>query len=72
MTHFVKYVSLAIGLTAFVVLAIFGFAVWIFIPILPAGILFIIILTTARRRAIKTEKPQETNVETTGNLRKAA
>ena len=51
----VKIVSLAIGLTAFAVLGILGFAIWVFIPLLPAAIVFLIVILNARRR--KAVKP---------------
>ena len=50
-----KIVSLAIGVTAFAALAILGFAIWVFIPLLPAGIVFLIAIVSARRR--KADKP---------------
>jgi len=35
---------------AFIVLGVFGFAIWLFIPILPAAIIFLIALVTLKRR----------------------
>jgi fatty acid desaturase len=64
-----KIVSLAISLTAFVLLTIFGFAIWIFIPLLPVGILFVISVLYARQRATKA-KPTEAESKT--DRRKAA
>jgi hypothetical protein len=46
----VKIIFLSIGVTAFVLLSIFGFAIWVFIPLLPAGIIFGIILFSERQR----------------------
>jgi hypothetical protein len=63
-----KIVCLAIGLSAFVLLAVLGFAVWVFIPLLPAGIVFLVAVTAARRRATATERPRETHSDS----RKAA
>jgi fatty acid desaturase len=65
-----KIVSLAIALTAFVLLTIFGFAVWVFIPLLPVGILFVISVLWARDRAAVTEPKKETDTKT--DSRKAA
>jgi len=65
-----KIVSLAIGLTAFVLLTFFGFAIWVFIPLLPVAILFIISVLYARQRATKA-KPK-TEAESKTDSRKAA
>ena len=35
-----KIVALSIAMTAFTLLTIFGFAIWVFIPVLPAAIIF--------------------------------
>jgi len=58
-TRTFKIVSLAIGVTAFAVLAFFGMAVWVFIPLLPTAIVFLIAVATARRRATYREKKQK-------------
>ena len=50
-----KVVSLTIGLTAFAVLAIFGFAIWVFIPLLPAALAFLIALAAGKRRVLRPE-----------------
>jgi membrane protein implicated in regulation of membrane protease activity len=52
-----KIVSLAIGLTAFVLLWFFGFAIWVFIPLLPVGVLFVISVLYARQKA-RAAKPK--------------
>jgi hypothetical protein len=65
-----KIVSLVIALTAFVLLTIFGFAVWVFIPLLPVGILFVISVLWARDRAAVTKPKTETESKT--DSRKAA
>jgi fatty acid desaturase len=67
-TRAIKILALAIGLTAFILLAIFGFAVWVFIPLLPAAIVFYIAVLYARRRATAPAPEQESDIET----RKAA
>ena len=65
-----KIISLAIALTAFVLLAIFGFAVWVFIPLFPVGILFVISVLYARQRATTTKTKAATENKT--DTRKAA
>jgi len=65
-----KIVSLAIALTAIVLLTIFGFAIWVFIPLLPVGILFVISVLWARDRAAVTKPKKEADTKT--DSRKAA
>jgi hypothetical protein len=65
-----KIGSLTIALTAFVLLTIFGFAIWVFIPLLPVGILFVISVLWARERAAMAKPKTETESKT--NSRKAA
>jgi hypothetical protein len=48
-----KIVALAIALGAFIGLAIFGFAIWVFIPLLPAAIIFGIVVFSLKRRSAK-------------------
>jgi hypothetical protein len=47
-----KFVSLGIALTAFIGLAIFGFAVWVFISVLPAAILLIFAVMAGGRSTV--------------------
>ncbi|PYS37269.1 MAG: hypothetical protein DMG14_21860 [Acidobacteria bacterium] len=68
MARTAKIVALGIGLAAFLVLTIFGFAVWVFIPLLPAGIVFLISVLYARRRAATPASRTETETDS----RKAA
>jgi fatty acid desaturase len=65
--HTLVILSLAIGLAAVALLAVFGFAVWVFIPLLPAGIIFVIILVS-KRGVVAAERPTESDT----NSRKAA
>ena len=65
-----KIVSLAIALTAIVLLTIFGLAIWVFIPLLPVGILFVISVLWARDRAAVTKPQKEADTKT--DSRKAA
>jgi hypothetical protein len=64
-----KIVALVLALASLVVLAIFGFAVWVFLPLLPAGIVFIICVLYARQQTAITP-PKE--AETQRDYRKAA
>jgi len=65
-----KIVLLAIVLTAFVLLMVLGFAVWVFIPLLPVAILFVISVLWARERAAIAKQKKETDTKT--DSRKAA
>jgi hypothetical protein len=44
-----KIVAVAIGVGGLSVLFIFGFAIWVFIPLFPAAIIYLIAVYTARR-----------------------
>jgi hypothetical protein len=44
-----KTVALVLGVTAVALLFIFGFAIWVFIPLLPAIIVYLIAAHTVRR-----------------------
>jgi Na+/pantothenate symporter len=57
----VKIAALVIGLTAFAVLAFFGFAVWVFIPLMPAGIVYLIAVYSARRTSGLRPQPSESD-----------
>jgi len=59
-----KIISLAIGLVAFVLLWFFGFAIWVFIPLLPVGILFVISVLYARQKATKSKPKTEAENKT--------
>jgi CHASE2 domain-containing sensor protein len=63
-----KIVCLAIGLSAFVLMAVLGFAVWVFIPLFPAAIVFLIAVAAGRRRAAATDHVHEAHTDS----RKAA
>jgi fatty acid desaturase len=60
--------SLGIGLTAFFLLLMFGFAIWVFLPLLPAGIVFVLAVFLARKKVTKPERSAESDT----NWRKAA
>jgi len=62
MSRMFKILSLTIGLTAFVLLTIFGFAIWVFLPLLPAAIIFMIALITLKGRTTKhVEESEDTD-----------
>jgi len=54
-----KILALIIGLTALAVLLFFGFAIWVFIPLLPAGIIYLIAVAAANRTAALRPKASE-------------
>jgi hypothetical protein len=57
-----KIAALVIGLTAFTVLVYFGFAIWVFIPLMPAGIIYLIAVYSARHPSAsraRSPKPSE-------------
>jgi type III secretory pathway component EscV len=60
-------VWLSIGLTAFVLLLLFGFAAWVFLPIMPAAIIFVIAVLNVRQKAKTTKRTEDSS-----DLRKAA
>ena len=60
MGRILKIVALAIGLTALGFLMFFGLAIWVFIPLLPAGIVYVIAVYFARRTAAVRTHPAET------------
>jgi hypothetical protein len=49
-TKIFKITALGIGLTAATVLAILGFAIWVFIPIMPAAIIAALAIISTRRQ----------------------
>jgi hypothetical protein len=59
-----KIIALAIGLTALGFLIFFGLAIWVFIPLLPAGIIYVVTVYFARRSAaVRKEPTTEAEVE---------
>ena len=55
MARILKIVALAIGLAALGFLVFFGLALWVFIPLLPAGIVYVVAVYFARRaEAVRT------------------
>jgi hypothetical protein len=59
-----KIVALSIGLTALVLLGTLGFAVWVFIPLLPAAIVYLIAVYSLKaKRATIPARPSESEAE---------
>ena len=71
MTRKFKLLCLGIGLTAFVGLAILGFAIWVFLPLLPAAIIYVIALLTLGRERTRKEEEEVADEHKT-DLPKAA
>ena len=46
-----KIIAVGIGVAALSVLFIFGFAIWVFIPLLPAAVIYLIAVYFVRRTA---------------------
>jgi hypothetical protein len=49
MERCLKIVALALGVAAATVLSIFGFAIWVFIPLLPAAIVYLVAVCSINR-----------------------
>jgi len=62
MERFFKIVALSIGLTALVVLGFFGLAIWVFIPLFPAAVVYLIAVYTLREKKT-TIRPSESEAE---------
>lgn len=64
MGRFFKIVAVSIAVTALVVLGTFGFAIWVFIPLLPAGIVYVIaVYALKEKRTTIPARPSESEVE---------
>ena len=63
MERIFKIGAVAIALTALAVLSFFGLAIWVFIPLMPAGILYVIAVTSARRTSALRPRPSEAKSE---------
>jgi Na+/pantothenate symporter len=61
MGRILKIAALVLGLTGLVVLAFFGFAIWVFIPLLPAGIVYLVALATAKRTPALRERSPDSD-----------
>jgi hypothetical protein len=51
MERALKVFALTVGLTAFAVLLFFGFAIWVFIPLFPAAIVYLVAVYGIKRTA---------------------
>jgi hypothetical protein len=51
-----KLAALLIAAIGLAVFAFFGFAIWVFIPMLPAGIIFLLAVAADRRRAKRADR----------------
>ena len=49
MGRILKIAALVLGLAAVAVLAFFGFAIWVFIPLLPAIIVYVVAVASAKK-----------------------
>jgi len=58
-----RIAALAIGLTALALVVHFGLAIWVFIPLLPAGIVYVIAVFFERRRVAARPHPSESETE---------
>jgi hypothetical protein len=58
-----KIAALAIGLTALGFVVHYGLAIWVFIPLLPAGIVYVIAVFLERRRVAVRPHPSESEAE---------
>ena len=67
-------VVLAVMIAAIVILSRFGLALWVFLPLLPAAILLILILTVGRHQPAAPEAPAkpESQEKSDEDKRKAA
>jgi hypothetical protein len=64
MGRFFKIAALAIGVTALVLLGTFGFALWVFLPLAPAAIVYLIAVYALRgKRTTIPARPSESEAE---------
>jgi hypothetical protein len=59
MERFLKIVALSTAVTALVLLAVFGPILWVFIPLLPAGIIFLLAVYSEKQRSRRRGVPPE-------------
>ena len=63
MVRILKIAAVAIALTALAVLSFFGLAIWVFIPLMPAAIVYAIAVTSARRTSALRPRASQAGVE---------
>jgi hypothetical protein len=51
MERTLKVIALALGVAAVAVISTFGFAIWVFIPLFPAAIVYLIAVYSIRKKA---------------------
>ena len=49
MERFFKVFAVAVGVAAVALLSFFGFAIWVFIPLLPAAIVYLVAVYSIKR-----------------------
>jgi hypothetical protein len=59
MEQVLKVVALSLGIAAVAVLAFFGFAIWVFIPLLPAAIVYLAAIYGIKHRAVLPARESE-------------
>ena len=52
-----KVFAITLAVAALSVLAIFGFAIWVFIPLFPAAIVYLVAVYTVKRQASLPARP---------------
>jgi hypothetical protein len=63
MERTLKIAAVAIALTALVLLSFFGLAVWVFIPLMPAAIVYTIAITSLKRTSTLRARPSQAETE---------
>lgn len=59
MEHTLKVFAVVLAVAAVAVIAFFGFAIWVFIPLLPAGIIYLAALYGIKHRAVLPARKSE-------------
>ena len=59
MERVLKIFALSLGVAAIAVLAFFGFAIWVFIPLLPAAIVYVAAIYGIKHRAVSPARQSE-------------
>ena len=54
-----KIFAVALAVAAVAVIAFFGFAIWVFIPLLPAAIIYLVALYGLKHRAVLPARQSE-------------
>jgi hypothetical protein len=59
MERALKIIALVVGGVAVTVLLIFGFAIWVFIPLLPAAIIYLVAVSGIKRTTARSAQHSE-------------